>query len=252
MHTPPFPPDITPAEAVALQRELAARVIDRDDFEASSLRTIAGIDVSLADEGRAAIVVLSFPELLPVETVTASVPITFPYIPGLLAFREIPLVLAALAKLSAPPDLIMIDGQGRAHPRRFGIACFVGVHTGIPAIGVAKSVLCGKHEPLGEEPGSAEPLVHRGEIIGTALRAKKRTKPLIISLGHRVSLPTAVRLVHGCLRGYRLPEPTRQAHNAAGHGVKGAGPEPKKILLPPDFGYGSMSRNMPDQDRIRK
>ncbi|MBC8134939.1 MAG: deoxyribonuclease V [Fibrella sp.] len=224
MQTPPFSPDIMPEQAVAMQRELATRVIDRDDFNISALRTIAGVDVSLAEEGRAAIVVLSFPELLPVETVTASVPITFPYVPGLLAFREMPLVLAALQKLSAPPDLIMIDGQGRAHPRRFGIACFVGVHTGIPAIGVAKSVLCGKHEPLGEEPGSAEPLVHRGETIGTALRSKKRTNPLIVSLGHRVALPTAVQLVQQCLRGYRLPEPTRQAHNAAGHGTLKANP----------------------------
>lgn len=230
---PPFLPDITPEQAVALQRELATQVIDRDDFDLSTLRTVAGIDVSLAEEGRAAIVVLSFPELLPVKTVTASVPITFPYVPGLLAFREMPLVLAALDKLSSPPDLIMIDGQGRAHPRRFGIACFVGVHTGIASIGIAKSILCGKHEPLAEEPGSSEPLIHRGEIIGTALRTKKRTNPLIVSLGHRVSLPTAVQLVQQCLRGYRLPEPTRQAHNAAGHGtVKNAAAVARGVIQP--------------------
>lgn len=215
MHTPPFSPDITPEQAVLLQRELAARVIERDDFDIDAVRTIAGIDVSLSGGGQAAVVVLSFPELLPVGSVTASAPITFPYVPGLLAFREMPLVLAALDKLSALPDLIMIDGQGRAHPRRFGIACFVGVHTGIPSIGIAKSVLCGKHEQPGEEPGSAEPLIHRGETIGTALRTKKRTNPLMISVGHRLSLPTATALVERCLRGYRLPEPTRQAHNAA-------------------------------------
>lgn len=245
MDTAPFSPDITPEEAVTLQRELAKQVIDRDDFDVSALRTVAGIDVSLADEGRAAIVVLSFPELVPVETVTASVPLTFPYVPGLLAFREMPLVLAALDKLSAPPDLVMIDGQGWAHPRRFGIACFVGVHTGIPSIGVAKSILCGKHEALGDEPGSAEPLVHRGETIGTALRTKKRTNPLIISLGHRVSLPTAVQLVQQCIRGYRLPEPTRQAHNAAGHGTIKSAPTTAKTppatenaALTLDLGYG--------------
>ncbi len=208
--------DLTPEEAVALQRELAAQVIDRDDFDPSALRTIAGIDVSLAGGGRAAVVVLSLPGLDVVESVTASAPITFPYVPGLLSFRETPLVLAALEKLPTPPDLLMIDGQGRAHPRRFGIACHVGVLTGLPAIGVAKSILCGKHEPFDEDPGSSEPLTHRGETIGTVLRTKKRTNPLIISVGHRVSLATSVSLVRQCLRGYRLPEPTRQAHNAAG------------------------------------
>ena len=211
----PFEPNISPTEAMALQRELAGRVIERDDVDFTNLRTVAGIDVSLSGGGQAAIVLLSFPDLSPIETVTASAPITFPYVPGLLAFREMPLVLAALEKLSTPPDLLMIDGQGRAHPRRFGIACFVGIHTGIASIGVAKSILCGRHELLGEEPGSAEPLIHRGETIGTVLRSKKRTNPLIVSVGHRISLPSAVRIVEQCIRGYRLPEPTRQAHNAA-------------------------------------
>ncbi len=110
----------------------------------------------------------------------------------------------------------MVDGQGRAHPRRFGIACHLGLWTGLPSIGVAKSVLCGKYENLGEEPGSQAPLIHRGEVIGMALRAKKRTNPLIISVGHRIDLATSVALVQSCLRGYRLPEPTRAAHNAAG------------------------------------
>ena len=207
--------DLSPAEAVALQKALAAQVITRDDFDPAAVRTVAGIDVSLADGGRCAIVVLRYPDLTPVETVSASAPLAFPYIPGLLSFRETPLVLAALRRLSAAPDLLMVDGQGWAHPRRFGIACHVGVLTGLPSIGVAKSVLCGKHEPVGDEPGDGQPLVHRGETIGTALRSKARTNPLIISVGHRISLPTAVSFVQACLRGYRLPEPTRRAHNAA-------------------------------------
>jgi deoxyribonuclease V len=195
------------------------------------------VDASLAGGGKAAIAVLSFPDLVPLETVTASAPITFPYVPGLLSFRETPLVLAALAKLSAPPDLLMIDGQGRAHPRRFGIACHVGVLTGLPAIGVGKSVLCGKHAPLGEEPGSQEPLIHRGETIGIALRSKRRTNPLIISIGHRISLPTSVDLVQRCMRKYRLPETTRQAHNAASGrdaGEHGTGSE--SLKYPPGAG----------------
>lgn len=208
--------DLTPAEAVALQKQLAEKVILQDDIDLTTIRTVAGIDASLKEGGRAAIAVLSFPELLPLETVTASAPITFPYVPGLLSFRETPLVLAALEKLSAPPDLLMIDGQGYAHPRRFGIACHVGVLTGIPSIGVGKSVLCGKYEPLGEEAGATSPLIHRGEVIGMAVRSKLRTNPLIISVGHRLSLETSVALVQRCLRKYRLPETTRAAHNAAG------------------------------------
>jgi deoxyribonuclease V len=218
--------DVTPAEAVALQRELSARVVRANGFDPAALRTIAGIDASYRDDpetgagvSRAAVVVLSYPDLTIVEQVVATTPVAFPYVPGLLSFREAPGVLAALAMLSARPDLLMLDGQGIAHPRRFGIACHVGVLTGLPAIGVAKSVLTGHYGDLGDAAGDQAPLRFRDDVIGTALRSKARCNPLIISVGHRVDLATAVSLVRACLRGYRLPEPTRRAHNAAGGDV---------------------------------
>jgi len=209
------PWDITPTEAIALQKRLASQVIRTNTFDPDSLHTVAGIDVSLKDQGQAAIVVLSLPDLTVVDRAAFSAPITFPYVPGLLSFRETPLVLAALKLLKTPPDLLMVDGQGIAHPRRFGIACHVGLLANIPSIGVGKSVLTGRYENLGDTPGDQSPLTHRGETIGIALRAKLRTNPLIISIGHKIDLETAVAQVQRCLRGYRLPEPTRQAHNYA-------------------------------------
>lgn len=208
--------DVTPDEAIELQRQLAAQVITTDDFAPKAVRTVAGIDVSLKDEGQAAVAVLTFPELEVVEQVVATAPLNFPYVPGLLSFRESPLVLAALERLQTRPDILMVDGQGRAHPRRFGIACHLGLLTGIPSLGVAKSVLCGRFDELGEEAGSSAHLIHRGETIGMAYRSKVRTNPLIISIGHRISLGTAVALVKHCVTTYRLPEPTRAAHNFAG------------------------------------
>lgn len=208
--------NLTPEDAIALQKTLANRVVTQTDFDVKTVQTVAGIDVSLQGEGQAAIAVVRLSDLTVIEEVTAGAKITFPYVPGLLSFRESPLVLAALNKLQTRPDVLMVDGQGRAHPRRFGIACHLGLWTGIPSLGVAKSVLCGRFENLGEEPGSQAPLVHRGETIGMALRSKVRTNPLIISVGHRMDLETAVGLVQRCLRKYRLPEPTRAAHNAAG------------------------------------
>ena len=208
--------DLTPEEAIALQRELAARIQTTNGFDPDAIKSIAGIDVSLKGEGQAAVVVLSYPDLAPLDQAVATAKLAFPYVPGLLSFRESPLVLAALEKLRALPDLLMIDGQGYAHPRRFGIACHLGLLTDRPAIGVAKSVLVGRYEPPGENAGDQSPLVHRGETVGVALRSKPRTNPLIVSIGHRIDLPTAVGFVQACLRGYRLPEPTRSAHNLAG------------------------------------
>lgn len=203
-------------EAVSLQRQLAGQVDETDGFDPETVRTVGGIDVSLKEGGQAAVAVLSLPDLTVVEQVVASAPITFPYVPGLLSFREAPLILTALQHLRSLPDLLMVDGQGRAHPRRFGIACHIGVLTGLPSIGVAKSVLAGKYSDLGDEAGDTAPLLHRGETIGMALRNRVRTNPLIISVGHRVSLPTAVAMVRQCSKGYRLPEPTRAAHRIAG------------------------------------
>lgn len=208
--------DVTPSEAVALQKELASRVLLTNGFDPESIQTVAGIDASYRDVGRAAVVVLHLPDFEVVDSAVATAAVDFPYVPGLLSFRESPVVLAAMEKLTVRPDVLMLDGQGIAHPRRFGIACHVGLLTGIPAIGVAKSVLTGRFENLGEAAGDTAPLTYRGTIIGTALRSKPRTNALIISPGHQIDLETSVALVLRCLKGYRLPEPTRQAHNLAG------------------------------------
>jgi deoxyribonuclease V len=164
---------------------------------------------------RAAIAVLRFPSLESVEDAIAKRPTRFPYIPGLLSFREIPAVLDALAHLSIRPDLLLCDGQGYAHPRRFGLACHLGVVTDLPTIGVAKSRLVGEYEGLGMEKGSRAPLRHEGEVVGVVLRTRDRVRPLYVSIGHRVSLDTAVEYVLACTTRYRLPETTRRAHQLA-------------------------------------
>jgi deoxyribonuclease V len=182
------------------------------------VRTIAGVDVSMnrfSPEGFAAIVVLSVPDLRVIEVAGARTKLAMPYIPGLLSFREIPLLLEAWQRLETQPDLLMVDGHGIAHPRRLGIAAHLGVYLDVPAIGCAKSILSGKHGPLAPERGAKAPLIHRDEVIGYALRTKNKVNPVFVSCGHRVSQETAVRWVLECTRGYRLPEPTRQAHLAS-------------------------------------
>ena len=208
--------DLSVEEAIALQGELRTRVQTANGFDPDGIRSVAGIDVSLKGEGQAAIVVLSFPGLEVLDRAVAGAKLTFPYVPGLLSFRESPLVLAAWEKLRTKPDLLMVDGQGYAHPRRFGIACHLGLILDKPAIGCAKSILVGRHDELGAEAGDQAPLVHKGEVVGAAVRTKARTNPLIVSIGHKIDLPTAVGFVLACTRGYRLPETTRAAHNAAG------------------------------------
>ncbi|GAC1358967.1 MAG: deoxyribonuclease V [Herpetosiphon sp.] len=208
--------NVTPPEAINIQNRLRPHVVTDD--QVGTLRFIAGVDVGFENQGtttRAAVVLLSFPACIRQEHIVARVPTTFPYVPGLLSFREIPAVLEALGQLNTPPDLIMCDGQGIAHPRRLGIASHLGVLTDLPTIGVAKSRLTGRHEPVDPEPGSFQPLLDGNAVVGTVLRTKLRSNPLYISIGHRVSLATAVGLVLQTLRGYRLPEPTRQAHNLA-------------------------------------
>jgi deoxyribonuclease V len=214
--------EVSPEEARAIQKELRGRVQKTNGFEPDEIKTVAGVDCSLKDEGQAAIVVLSFPGLEVVERVVATRKLDFPYIPGLLSFREIPLILDTVDRLKEMPDLFMVDGQGYAHPRRFGIACHLGVYLDRPSLGCAKSILWGRYdkEELGLEAGDQLPVIdYRSstkEIIGIALRSKRRTNPLIISIGHKIDLPTAVEYVQKCLRGYRLPETTRAAHNLAG------------------------------------
>lgn len=210
--------DVDPDTARRIQREWAKRVVLRDDT--ANVKTIAGVDISVprfADSGRAAIVALSWPTLEIVATARYEGPIPMPYIPGLLAFREIPLILGALAQLDPTPDLLMLDGQGYAHPRRFGIACHLGVLIDKPTIGCAKSILTGHLAPLDEAAGArADLIAPNGEVIGAGLRLKVRTNPVIVSPGHRVDQAAAERWVWATARGYRLPEPTRLAHNLAG------------------------------------
>lgn len=208
--------NLTPAQAIALQRELAPRVIREDRL--GEVRRVAGIDVGFEAGGtvtRAAVAVLDFPSLALVEQAVARRPTTFPYVPGLLSFREAPAVLEALARLTAPPDLILYDGQGLAHPRRFGIACHVGLLTNIPTIGVAKTRLVGRFEEPGRERSVWSPLTDRGEEIGAVLRTRSGVAPLFVSIGWGVSLPAAIRWVLACAPKFRLPETTRQAHRLA-------------------------------------
>jgi deoxyribonuclease V len=204
------------AQARALQERLRDRVVVRDRL--GMVRTVAGIDVGFEAGGRitrAAVVVLDFPALTLREQAVARVPTRFPYVPGYLSFREIPAVLAALAKLKARPDLLLCDGQGRAHPRRFGLACHLGVLTGIASIGVAKSRLIGEHATLPRAKGSCVPLRDGREAIGAVLRTRAGVRPLYVSVGHRVSLKTAIRYVLACTPRFRLPETTLRAHHLA-------------------------------------
>ncbi len=208
--------DVTPAAARALQEALRGRVVLRDQLGA--VGCVAGVDVGFEQGNtitRAAVVLLSFPGLECIEYAVARRPTCFPYVPGLLSFREIPAVLEALAQLQGRPDLLLCDGQGIAHPRRFGIAAHLGVLCDIPAIGVAKSRLVGSHGTLPDQRGAWVPLRDGGEIIGAVLRTRCGVKPLFISPGHRISLPTAVRFVLACTTRYRLPETTRWAHRLA-------------------------------------
>lgn len=182
------------------------------------VRRVAGVDVGFEAGGtitRAAVAVLRYPELAVLETVMARRPTTFPYRPGLLSFRELPAVLEALAQLPEPPDLLLCDGQGIAHPRRFGIASHLGLLAEIPAIGVAKTRLCGTHEEPPHQRGAWTPLWAKGEMIGAVLRTRPGCKPLYVSPGHRISLESAIAYVIACCTRYRLPETTRHAHRLA-------------------------------------
>lgn len=210
------PWDVSPKEAIEIQHALMKRLVLRDDF--GEIKTVAGVDVGFEENDtvtRAAIVVLDFQTLEPVETAVARRPTTFPYVPGLLSFREIPAVLQAMLELKQPPDLLLCDGQGIAHPRRFGIAAHLGLLVDIPSVGVAKSRLTGTHGELPPGKGSFVPLIDKGETIGAVLRTRTNAKPLYISPGHRVSIDTARQLVLHCTTKYRLPETTRQAHKLA-------------------------------------
>jgi deoxyribonuclease V len=191
---------------------------------------VAGVDVSVKGKtGRAAVVLLSFPALDPVEAVTAERPISFPYIPGLLAFREGPAVLAAFEKLEGKPDLLIFDAHGLAHPRRMGLATHLGVLVDLPSVGCAKSRLCGEHEEPPPERGGWVPLLDEGETIGAVLRTRDNVRPVYVSVGHRIDLEGAVEIVLCCGAGYRLPETTRWAHRVAGGEVPPLAKQPRLL-----------------------
>ena len=213
--TYPWPGDT--AAARRLQEELAALVSARPGLPATVHR-VAGIDISPPDADgwvRGAVVVLRWPGMEVEEVSIGRARPLVPYVPGLLGFREAPAAADALERLSAVPDAILVDGQGYAHPRRFGLACHIGLMTGLPTVGCAKSVLLGKHGPLGSERGDWTPMVDRGETVGAAVRTRRNVSPVYVSVGHRVDLESAIALVLGCCGRYRLPEPTRMAHHAA-------------------------------------
>ncbi len=207
---------LDPRAAIALQARAAGWVETRD--RCGPIRRVAGLDAGFEDSGhttRAAAVLLSYPDLEPIAERVVREPTRFPYLPGLLSFREAPALIEAVRSLPRPPDLLLCDGHGRAHPRRFGIACHLGLALDLPSIGVGKSLLVGEHAPLPGARGARRVLRHRGETIGCALRTRAGVKPVYVSCGHRVSLATALGLVLACAPRYRLPEPIRAADRLA-------------------------------------
>lgn len=224
------PWDLTPGEAAALQTRLAPMVIREGDV--ANVRLVAAADVAFATVpgggpkavARAAVVVLAYPGLTVVEQQTVETPVAFPYVPGLLSFRELPALAGALEATKHEPGLLLVDGQGYAHPRRFGLACHIGVLLDVPAIGCAKSRLCGEQGALGLEAGSRAPLVDGGEVIGLALRTRTGAAPVYVSVGHRISLEAAAEWVLRLCRGRRIPEPLRLADRLSkGRGAPTAG-----------------------------
>ncbi|MBN2026064.1 MAG: deoxyribonuclease V [Actinobacteria bacterium] len=219
VHIPECHPlDVSVAEAREIQERLRGRVRERPPPGAVAAGLIAGTDISYLRERKlalGAVVLMDYPGLEVIQVCTSVVEVGFPYVPGLLSFRELPALLPALEALERRPDLIFADGQGVAHPRSFGLASHLGVLTGIPTIGCAKSRLVGEAEEPGPEVGDWTPLLYGERIVGAVLRTRRGVKPLYVSVGHLVDLDTCVRMVTGCLRGVRLPEPQRRAHLAA-------------------------------------
>lgn len=206
--------DVSPPEAIQIQTRLRSALV-LEPCDVDQIKLVAGADVSYdkgSDEIFAAVVVVELPGLNVVAKSGVVASATFPYIPGLLSFREAPAVLKAWEQLPCQPEALMLDGQGIAHPRRFGLACHLGLWVDIPSVGCAKSLLVGTYQEPAPEAGSHTPLIDKGEVVGVALRTKDHTSPMFISPGHRVDLNSALALVMRCVKGYRQPEPTRQAH----------------------------------------
>lgn len=219
--------DLAPAEAARLQRELRQRLSLQDGIALSAIRFVAGADAAYRRRGAhsvafAAVVVLSFPDLEIVETRIIASPVAFPYVPGLLSFREGPPILEAFRQLRQRPDVVLFDGQGYAHPRRFGVACHLGLILDLPSIGCAKSRLVGRYEEPEQVFGATRPLIDRGEQVGAVVRTRPGHAPLFVSPGHRMSIPTAVQITLACCREEQfLPEPTRLADRLVGQAAHG-------------------------------
>jgi len=214
--TQPHAWNVSAKQAIEIQKRLSRKIITTDRM--GKVAYVAGVDAGFEDNGRttrAAVVTLEYPSLVMRESSIARLPTSFPYVPGLLSFREIPAVLEALANLEREPDLLICDGQGIAHPRRIGIASHLGLLTGLPSIGVGKTRLIGTHDPVKDTKGSWVPLFDKGECIGAVLRTRKGVKPVFISPGHRITLATAIKYVMACVTRFRLPEAIRMAHNHA-------------------------------------
>jgi deoxyribonuclease V len=208
---------LSPAQAVRIQHSLASRIIDSTPLDLTAIRTVAGVDVSVKNNvSQAAIVVLRFPTFEVLEIVRAQRPTTFPYITGLLSFREGPVLEEAFTRVQTEPDVLLFDGMGRIHPRRIGIAAHMGLWLERPTIGVGKTHLIGTYDAVPETRGGFALLRDRGEVLGAVLRTRERVKPVYVSVGHRADLDSALALVMACTTRYRLPEPIRAAHNAAG------------------------------------
>jgi deoxyribonuclease V len=207
------PWDLQYSEAVKIQHELKDQLILK--APEMDLRLIAGADVSYSrgeDVFFSGVVVLEMPGMNIIEEATAEGRMDFPYIPGLLSFREAPVLIKAFEKVESVPDAIIFDGQGTAHPRGVGLASHMGLILGFPSIGCAKKNLVGSYEPVGSEVGAHTPIVFKGDVVGAVLRTKRNVKPVFVSPGHKMDIPSAIEIVMKTCRGYKLPEPTRQAH----------------------------------------
>ncbi len=229
--THPF--DLTPAEAIRLQERLREQV--RRSGDPGEVSLVAGADASYergSNVIHAVVVVLRYPDLSVVERASAAAATAFPYIPGLLTFREGPALIEAFQRLASEPDVIFFDGQGIAHPRGLGIASHMGVLFDRPTVGVAKSLLVGTAAEPGHDRGSIAPILRDGETIGMAVRTKEWVKPVYVSVGHRIDLSQAVDLALSAARGYRLPEPTRQAHLFANTVRREEGRDDRQTGLP--------------------
>ncbi len=214
---PPHNWSVTPRQAITIQKKLAKLVID--ETSTSAFRLVAGVDGAFTNDKQSCIggvVLWDIVQQRVLEHHIALLPLRFPYIPGLLSFREAPTIIAALRKLRQTPDMLLCDGQGIAHQRNFGLACHLGFLTGLPAVGCAKSRLVGQYEEPGTERGAISPLIYKNKRIGSIVRTRAHVKPVFVSVGHKLDLVTAEKLILDCSVGYRLPEPIRLADQLVG------------------------------------